>query len=203
MRHLFPAALMLLMLVATSSCEGDPSRDSSNPGSSVPLDPTRPDVPADNPSLELQTQLEGQYVGGLQITGGNWSGIGARGLIEITFSASGMVGIGQFDVVLTPDPPTAFDMGLSHFASAAPFLTMGTGVKRLEDGSVRFIGVDFQRTSNDTATLGTLRLRTEAAFSADTQVRLPVTFFSMGPSFAERDNYAQADLNVGVVINGE
>jgi len=29
-----------------------------------------------------------------------------------------------------------------------------------------------------------------------------VAFFSLGPSFSDRDDYTAADLNMGVVING-
>ena len=48
--------------------------------------------------------------------------------------------------------------------------------------------------------LGTLTLRTSDDFDAGMQVQ--VAFFSLGPSFSDRDDYTVADLNMGVVING-
>jgi hypothetical protein len=196
-------AVICATLMAVLGCEGDPSQDSDNPAPYVPLNPSRPEPPSGEVPLALEAQLVGQYADGLAITGGSWNDVGSRRAIQITFSASGMVGIGQFDVVLTPDPPTQFDIALSQFVPEPPFLTLGTGVEQLDDGSIRFIGVNFQRTSNGAAVLGTINLRTEASFSVDHQVELPVSFFSIGPTSADRDSFQQADINVGVIINSQ
>ena len=50
--------------------------------------------------------------------------------------------------------------------------------------------------------LGTLTLITGERFTVSTQVEIRIAFFSMGPSFSDRDDYTAADLNMGVVING-
>ena len=51
--------------------------------------------------------------------------------------------------------------------------------------------------------LGTLKLVTGDRFSAGDRVQIRVAFFSMGPSFSNRDDYTAEDLNMGVVVNGE
>lgn len=194
--------LLLLLLVALAGCESDPSKDSDHPANSVPLDPSRSD-PSEEEVLSLRADLKGQYVKGLEISGGNWNGIGPRATIEIEFTASGMSGIGQFDIRLATDPPTSFDVDLSRFVPEQPFVTMGAGVEQLEDGTVRFVGADLRKSTNGTAVLGTLRLLTKASFTKDVQVRMPVSLFSIGPSMAERDDFEPAALDMGIVVNGE
>jgi len=201
MRHHF-TALPLLILLACTGCDANPSKTSDNPGAHVSLNPTRPAPPDTATALALRCRLDGTYADGLEISGGNWSNIGPRQLVELTFTASGLREIGQFEMVVTPDPPVRFDLELSRFEPAPPFLTLGSGMESSGESGVRFIGVNFERNSQGTAVLGTLRLRTPADFADTLTVRLPVTFFSIGPTSTERDRYTADQLHLGVIING-
>ena len=190
----FPALLFGLSLAA--GCESDPSRDSDNPGLSVPVRPGG----SGETELRLEARLGGRYAQSLRIQEGDWTGIGPGEEIEMTFQATGMKEIGQFDLIMEPDPPTDFDIGASLFAPRPPFVTLRTGVEQQEDGRVRIIGADLNRSTEGDAVLGTLRLRTTADFPRS-ELRLRVVFFSIGPSSTERDTYTAADLNLGIVVN--
>lgn len=197
-RHLLRVFPILFLALCLTHCESDPSKDSDNPGLSVPIRPPR------NPEegkLQLEAQFDGQFVKGLQIQEGNWSAIGPQEDIVVTFKALGMREIGQFDIIMEPDPPTVFDIAASIFMPDGPFITMDKGVEQQEDGKVRLIGVDLQKSTNGDATLGTLKLKTVADFSTRDELRLRVVFFSIGPSSTERDNYETEDLSLGVLIN--
>ena len=50
-------------------------------------------------------------------------------------------------------------------------------------------------------TLGTLTFKTKDGSDARTQVQVHITFFSIGPSFSNRDDYTANDLNMGITIN--
>ena len=197
-RHLLRTLSILFLALCLMHCESDSSKDSDNPGLSVPI---RPPSDSEAGKLQLEAQLDGQFVKGLQIQKGNWSAVGPQEDIEITFIALGMKDIGQFDIIMEPDPPTTFNIAASAFVPDGPFITMDKGVEQQEDGKVRFIGVDFQKSTDGDATLGTLKLKTVADFSTKNELRLRVVSFSIGPSSTERDNYEAEDLNLGVLIN--
>jgi len=197
------AALLASTLLSATACESDPGRDTDTPGSRVPLDPVRPEPADTTGALVLAQSLGGKYIASLEISGGAWSNIGPRDLIEITLKGSGLAGIGQFDAVVTPEPPVAFDLGLSQFVPQPPFVTLGSGIERSGEHGVRFIGVNFARDTHGAAVLGTLRLRAPSDFAAGTAVRLALTFFSIGPSSTERDSYTAEQLRLGVTVNGK
>lgn len=200
-------AMVLVCLVPVIACGNDASKSSDSPGDS---DPSEPDAPVDGSRLTRRTELDGQYVGALEITGGHWTGIGAGDTIRITFQASGMSGIGQFEIKMSTDPAIMFDLAQSRFAPEPPFITMGAGLEQQADGTLHFVGADLHRGSNGTRTLGTLELVTGTAFTPQTQVLMPVTYFSMGPTMAERSSFerdpccgSNVALNLGVMVNDE
>jgi len=191
-----PRIVVLFLAGWLLYCGGDAGKSSDNPGQSLP-----PLQSSQQEELKLDARLDGRFVKGLQIQPGDWSAIGPQEDIVITFQATGMSGIGQFDIIMEPAPSTTFDMAASVFTPSRPFVTLDAGVEQQGDGRVRLIGVDFNRSTSGDAVLGTLRLRTRASFSTENELRLRLVFFSMGPSSTERDNYEADDLWMGIVVN--
>ena len=189
----------LLFTLLLIGCESDPSKDSDNPGRFVPVDPSPPRATGE---LRLEAQLDGRYVQGIQIQPEDLSAIGPGEEIAITFKAQGMQAIGQFDLILESRPATRFDMDSSAFVPEPPFVTLPPGIEEQDDGQVRFIGVNFERSTSGDAELGTLRLQTPADFSDQNPLHLSVVFFSIGPSSTERDSYRAEELQLGIVVNG-
>ena len=89
----------------------------------------------------------------------------------------------------------------SSFAATAPFLTPPFSIELTEEGLWRTGGASITETKKGDDILGTLTLRTDDGFDAGMQVQVLVAFFSLGPSFSDRDDYTAADLNMGVVID--
>jgi hypothetical protein len=201
MTNLLVALLPAVLLCATT-CQAGSDRGAALPPPLVQADSARAKAAAVWDTLAPLKQLDGRYVGALQISGGPWSAIGPQQFVEITFTALGLVGIGQFDVTVSPQGPVGFDVAQSRFTPVAPFVTLGSGVEKSGESGVRFVGANLARNSNGTVTLGTLRLRTPAAFTTATEVRLAVTHFSIGPSSTRRDSYTAEQLGVGATING-
>ena len=99
------------------------------------------------------------------------------------------------------EPEAAFDLAASSFAPLQPFISPPTSVERTEDGLWRTGGASVTRVVEGDATFGTLKLKTASGFDNDTQVQVQVDYFSIGPSFSDRDDYNANDLQMGVVVN--
>ena len=95
----------------------------------------------------------------------------------------------------------AFDLAASSFVPLQPFISPPTSVERTEDGLWRTGGASVTRVVEGDATFGTLKLKTASGFDGDTQVQVRVDYFSIGPSFSDRDDYNANDLQMGVVVN--
>jgi hypothetical protein len=191
----------LLLLIAFTACGTDSPKDADSPGggglSNLP-------GPPNSGSLGLEAQLDGRYVKSIRIDGQSWSASGPDQDLSITFVATGMVDTKQFEFRLRIDPATAFVFEESSFAPVQPFIPPPpSGVELMEQDLWRIGGAILSAdAATGDATLGTLTLKTAGGFDANTQVRVQIAFFSMGPSFSDRDDYTAADLNMGVVING-
>ena len=196
-RLLCSLSIILLSLVP-AGCETH-SKDRDNPSGGLP---TSPQQPSATDTLRLQAELFGQYSKELRIEPGDWSAIGPGEEIALTFTCKGMQEIGQFDLMIAVEPFIQFDIDASVFVPTAPILTLGAGLEQLADDRLPLIGVDFQRSTYGDAELGTLRLKTPADFSKDTELQLRVVFFSIGPTSTKRDTYQGDDLRLGVVVNG-
>ncbi len=150
----------------------------------------------------LKAQLDGNYVKGIRIEESNWSAVGPQQDVELKFQAEAMVGIGQFEFHLELAPSNAFDVSASSFVTAAPFVTLLGGIDPGSTSSrIKIGGANMNRSSNGDAVLGTLNLQTSSQFTRQTEARIRIVFFSMGPESQIRDNYSTQDLNMGVVVN--
>ncbi|MEW6749944.1 MAG: hypothetical protein AB1505_03085 [Candidatus Latescibacterota bacterium] len=191
--------LVAVCLVASGGCASGSEEQVCDDCPAVNL-PVRP-VSSRADSLRLQAALDGQYASGLSLHPVAVTGIGPGQEVVFTLRATGLRGIGQFDLYLQPEPATTFDMAGSVFQPRAPFVTFASGVEQsAQDGRVRLIGVDLQRSTNGEAELGTLHLKTGADFSGR-ELLLRAVFFSIGPRSTERDNYEADDLRLGITVN--
>jgi hypothetical protein len=193
-RYLFLLLLPLLLF----GCGNDSLQDRENPALSVPI---RPLPNPDKTELQLEAQVAGRYITSIHIDADDWSAVGPGQEVSLTFRATGMSQVKQFRLKLQIDPVDAIDLPASRFTSVDPFFVPGVDIpvaNQLETGAAIF---GDQQVEGD-GLLGTLSLRTNPTFAADSQVRLQVVLFSIGPSSTERDEYSTEGLQLGVVVNG-
>ncbi|MYC69559.1 MAG: hypothetical protein F4X17_02490 [Gemmatimonadetes bacterium] len=150
----------------------------------------------------LSAQLDGRYAQSIRIEGDQFTATGPGQEIVLTFAAQGMVNVKQFELRLEIEPVNALAFEGSSFIATDPFLTPPFSIELTEEGLWRTGGASITETKRGDDILGTLTLRTGDGFTAGMQVQVRVAFFSLGPSFSDRDSYTAADLNMGVVING-
>ena len=156
--------------------------------------------PSANPPA-LAAQLDGRYAQSIRIEEGQFTATGPDQEVVLTFAAQGMVNVKQFELRLEIEPVNALAFEGSSFTATEPFLTPPFSIELTEEGLWRTGGASITETKKGDDILGTLTLRTGDGFDAGMQVQVRVAFFSLGPSFSDRDDYTAADLNMGVVIN--
>lgn len=157
-----------------------------------------------NPSASppaRSAQLDGRYAQSIRIEDGQFTATGPGQEVVLTFAAQGMVNVKQFELHLEIEPVNALAFEGSSFAATEPFINP-LGILLTEEGLWHTGGASITETKKGDDLLGTLTLRTGDGFDARMQVQVRVAFFSLGPSFSDRDDYTAADLNMGVVING-
>ena len=174
---------LLLLAALPASCGTDSTQSSSAPA--------------------LSAQLDGRYAQSIRIEEGPFTATGPGQEIALTFAAQGMADVKQFELRLAIEPAEVLALEGSSFAAPAPFITPPRSIERTEEGLWRTGGASITQTQKGDHILGTLTLRTGDGFAAGRQVQVLVAFFSLGPSFSDRDDYTAADLNMGVVINGD
>jgi hypothetical protein len=194
---LFP--LLLTCVLALLHCGSDSGKDGSA-SPSLP-GPSNGNNSGGDITLSPNADLNGRYVQTVRIAGSSFTASAPGEDIEITFVANGLSNVKQFEFRLRLDPAAAFDLTASSFVPLQPFIAPPVSIERTEDGLWRTGGASVTRVVEGEATLGTLKLKTGNGFNADTQVRVQVDFFSVGPSFSDRDDYNSSDLKMGVVIN--
>ncbi len=150
----------------------------------------------------LSARLDGRYAQSIRIEEDQFTATGPGQEIVLTFAAQGMVNVRQFELRLAIEPASALALEGSSFLATAPFLTPPFGIELTEERLWRVGGASITETKKGDDTLGTFTLRTGEGFDAGMQVQVRLAFFSLGPSFSDRDDYTAADLNMGVVING-
>ncbi|HIG54569.1 MAG TPA: hypothetical protein EYG11_15360 [Candidatus Latescibacteria bacterium] len=193
----------LLSLAILAACGTDASKNAEAPGGGpLPLPLPLRNRPPSGP-LALAADLDGRYVQSIRIEEGEFTATGPGQEVAMTFAANGMAKVKQFEFRLEIDPVEALDFAESAFVATQPFLQPPpSGTELGDDGQWRIAGVilgDSQAEGDNT--LGTLTFKTKEGFDAGTQVQVRITFFSVGPSFSDRDDYTANDLNMGITIN--
>ena len=192
---------ILMILAATLSFCGTESAKNSleqtTSGQSLP-------VPSNATSLGLEARLDGRYAQSIRIEESAFTATQPGDKIDLTFVASGMSNVKQFEVRLEIDPAGALTFEESSFAPAKPFVALpGHSIELMDGGQWRTGGASFGETKEGDDALGTLSLVASDQFIAGTRVKVRIAFFSLGPSFSDRDDYGATDLNMGLVINGD
>ena len=191
---------ILMILAATLSFCGTESAKNSleqtASGQSLP-------VPSNATSLGLEARLDGRYAQSIRIKESAFTATQPGDKIDLTFVASGMTNVKQFEVRVEIDPAGALTFEESSFAPTEPFVALpGHSIELMDGGQWRTGGASFGETKEGDDALGTLSLIASDQFIAGTRVEVRIAFFSLGPSFSDRDDYGATDLNMGLVING-
>ncbi|MGY8823859.1 MAG: hypothetical protein ACKVJG_07970 [Candidatus Latescibacterota bacterium] len=194
---LFP--LLFTCVLSLLHCGSDSGKD----GSASPSLPG-PDGGTNtggNAALSPNAELNGRYVQTILIDGESFTASAPGEEVALTFAAKGLSNVKQFEFRLRLDPASAFDVSASSFVPLQPFIAPPVSIEVTEEGLWRTGGASVTQPLEGEATFGTLKLKTANGFDANTQVRIQVDFFSVGPSFSDRDDYSSSDLKMGVVVN--
>ncbi len=196
-RRLTLLPLLLTCVLALLHCGGDSGKN----GSASPSLPGPGGNSGGNTALSPNAELNGRYAQTVWIAGQNFTASEPGQEIEVTFMAKGLSNVKQFEFRLRLDPVSAFDFSASSFVPLQPFIAPPVSIEITEDGLWRTGGASVTKPIEGEATFGTLKLKTGNGFNANTQVRIQVDFFSVGPNFSDRDDYNSSDLKMGVIVN--
>ena len=109
--------------------------------------------------------------------------------IALIIVATGLAQVKQLEMVFAFQPPEVFDLDAAVFEPTQPaFITIGRGLEQAGEAQLRAAAISFQE-QNGEMVLGTLRLKLNDAFTADTQAAVKLVQVSIGPSSTERENF--------------
>ena len=162
-----------------------------------------PDPPNSDSSYRQQISLSGGYADRLDIGGGPWQASGPQEEVTLTFVASGLSEVKQFQIDIKLEPATAFDIEGTIFLAEDPFVDpFPNGVVLVSPTQVQMgAAILGNNVISGDKTLGTLKIRTSQTFGRLVQAQIGVERFSVGPSSSDRDEYSAETLNLGVVVN--
>ena len=128
------------------------------------------------------------------------SDVGPGATIEVKISASGMVGVKQFDITLEVSPVDAFDLTKTTFAPD-PAFAISPGVEYPAEGQVKSGAASFTTAVDGEGTLGTFTLTTADGFTTETEATITVIKVSLGPTSTDRDVFETDDLGLSITVN--
>ena len=194
----------LLCLLTLAACGTDTPKEAGAPGGLGVPDLPGPIGPTGSSALGLEAQLDGRYINSIRIEDSDFTANGPNQEIVLTFAAQGMSNVKQFEFRLEIDPIDALSFEGSSFEPVRPFIAPpGFSIEVMESGQWRTGGASVSQAKEGNDILGILKLVTGDRFSAGDKAQVRVAFFSMGPSFSDRDDYSADDLNMGIIVNGE
>ena len=188
------ATVALALCLHVLGCSDGGPQSGTEPG---------PRPPDSATGYRQQSTLSGDYAGRIDIVGGPWQASGPQQQVNLTFVASGLSDVKQFQLDLKIEPAVAFDTATAVFVTEDPFTDpFPNGVivvsqDRLQVGAA-ILG---NNVVSGEKTLGTLRITTSSTFGRLVRARIGVERFSVGPTSVERDEYLASELNLGVVVN--
>ena len=115
---------------------------------------------------------------------GEHAAAGAGEQVQVPLSAAGMVGVKQFEVILTVLPADAFDLEATTFTSAFGF---SPGVELLGDGQIKSGAATLGEAVDGDGALGVFTLTMSSSFSRESPAELVVSSVSLGSSSVDRD----------------
>ena len=192
----YEAVTAVALMIGLQACGGNGGSPQSGTGPG-------PRPPDDAAGYRQQSTLSGTYASRIGIVGGPWQASGPQQDVSLTFVASGLNDVKQFQIDVTLEPALAFDIDSAVFVTADPFVDpFPNGVEIVSQDTVRMgaaiLGGDGV---SGEKTLGTLRISTSSTFGRLVQAQVGVALLSIGPNRLERDEYTAAELNLGVVVN--
>ena len=125
-------------------------------------------------------------------------GVGAGGTVSLNVSASGMVGVSQYDMTISVTPADAFDLSATAFTPAEDFVAPGTEVG---DGTVKVGAANFTGAVDGDASLGDFVLTASGSFSESTEATITVSAVSVGSSSADRDEFGADAVGISITVN--
>ena len=125
-------------------------------------------------------------------------GVGAGGTVSLNVSASGMVGVSQYDMTISVTPADAFDLSATAFTPAEDFVAPGTEVG---DGTVKVGAANFTGAVDGDASLGDFVLTASGSFSESTEATITVSAVSVGSSSADRDEFDAGAVGISITVN--
>ena len=175
-------------------CSDENPQSGSNPA---------PGQPAPSVGYQQQIALSGGYAERIKIVGGPWQASEPQQEIVLTFAASGLSAVTQFQLDIKCEPALAFDVNGAIFVAEDPFIDpFPNGVILVSPGRIQMGAAILGGAGiSGDKTLGTLRIKTSATFGRLVEAQIGVERFSVGPSSVKRDEYTGDMLNLGVVIN--
>ncbi len=162
-----------------------------------------PSQPGSKSTVQQQISLSGEYADRIDIVGGPWQASGPQEEVNLTFIASGLNEVKQFQIDIKFDPVGAFDLDGTVFMAEDPFIDpFPNGIVLVSQDQIQMgAAILGNNVISGNKTLGTLKIRTSSTFGRLVQAQIDVERFSVGPSSADRDEYTGETLNLGVVVN--
>ena len=151
---------------------------------------------------ELRVPLAGDFASELRVNGGPWRATEPGHPLALTFTASGLAGVKQFDFVVRLEPPDAFDATSIRFVTDSPFTNpVAGGVDKISESELKMGAAILGAAIDGERALGTLMMQTNTDFSAALAARLVIQSFSIGPTSFERNEYDEEQLKLEVLVN--
>ena len=151
---------------------------------------------------ELRVPLAGDFASELRVTDGPWRATEPGHPLTLTFTASGLAGVKQFDLVVRLEPPDAFDATSMRFVTDSPFTNpVAGGVDKISESELKMGAAILGAAIDGERALGTLMIQTNTDFSAALAARLVIQSFSIGPTSFERNEYDESQLKLEVLVN--
>ena len=104
--------------------------------------------------------------------------------VQVPLSAAGMVGVKQFEVILTVLPADAFDLAATTFTSDLGF---SPGVELLGDDQIKSGVATLGEAIDGDGTLGVFTLTMSSSFTRESPAEIVVSSVSLGSSSLDRD----------------
>jgi hypothetical protein len=182
--------LVLLPVVLLLACSSnDPE---------VQLPPTRI---SEDPQLLDMVDLDGRYIDSMLIAPEGLEDLSPGEEVTITFEATGLAQVRQFEIVVELSPLSAFAVDRSIFRPQRPFISpFASGIEFNEDGTLRLGGASLASAGEGDQSLGTLTLTTTSQLANLSDVTVEVTLISLGPTFSDRDRFEGEDMHLGIAV---